>query len=299
MAGRIQLRRGTAANWTSANPTLAAGEVGVETDTGYAKVGNGSTAWTSLGYVDARAAALLTAHLADTSDAHDASAISFSATGNIAATDVQAAIAELDTEKAAVAEPIAAAHIADTADAHDASAISVLDTAGNWTATDVEAVLAELPTKFAPLDSQLFVPAWLFTATSGEAVYDASLRRTPSISMKIDSIITSLVALPSHWATARAYVLWANNTSGSGNVSWYLYNSQFDAGDSITQPTSNGGIVTTTAPAQYATAESLAWSPMTVNTKPYMILNVLRSGTSDTFGTGYVEFLGLLIERVS
>lgn len=45
-------------------------------------------------------AAGVTAHLADTSDAHDASAISFSATGNIAATDVQAAIAELDTEKA-------------------------------------------------------------------------------------------------------------------------------------------------------------------------------------------------------
>ena len=52
MAGRIQLRRGTAANWTSANPTLAQGEVGVETDTGRAKVGNGSTAWTSLPYVD-------------------------------------------------------------------------------------------------------------------------------------------------------------------------------------------------------------------------------------------------------
>ncbi|HKY56438.1 MAG TPA: hypothetical protein VJL80_00185 [Aeromicrobium sp.] len=43
----------------------------------------------------------LQAHLDDTSDAHDASAISFSAIGNIAATDVQAAIAELDTEKQA------------------------------------------------------------------------------------------------------------------------------------------------------------------------------------------------------
>ena len=93
----------------------------------------------------------LTAHLADTTDAHDASAISFSATGTISSTDVQAAIAELDSEKAAVAEPIAAAHISDTSDAHDASAISVLDTAGNYTATDVEAVLAELPSRFAPL----------------------------------------------------------------------------------------------------------------------------------------------------
>lgn len=45
---RIQLRRDTAANWTSTNPTLSAGEVGVETDTGKFKIGDGSTAWLSL-----------------------------------------------------------------------------------------------------------------------------------------------------------------------------------------------------------------------------------------------------------
>ena len=50
MASRIQLRRDTAANWTSSNPTLAQGEVGYETDTRKFKIGNGSTAWTSLGY---------------------------------------------------------------------------------------------------------------------------------------------------------------------------------------------------------------------------------------------------------
>jgi hypothetical protein len=50
MAIKIQVRRGTAANWTSTNPTLAAGEVAFETDTGKIKVGTGSTAWTSLAY---------------------------------------------------------------------------------------------------------------------------------------------------------------------------------------------------------------------------------------------------------
>lgn len=50
MADMIQLRRDTAANWTSANPTLAQGEPGVETDTGKIKVGDGSTAWASLSY---------------------------------------------------------------------------------------------------------------------------------------------------------------------------------------------------------------------------------------------------------
>lgn len=49
---RIQIRRGTAAQWTSANPTLAAGEMGVESDTRKTKIGTGSTAWTSLAYAN-------------------------------------------------------------------------------------------------------------------------------------------------------------------------------------------------------------------------------------------------------
>jgi hypothetical protein len=48
---KIQVRRGTAAQWTSANPTLAAGEWGFETDTGKFKIGTSTaTQWTSLGY---------------------------------------------------------------------------------------------------------------------------------------------------------------------------------------------------------------------------------------------------------
>lgn len=51
MTVQIQERRDTAANWTSANPTLASGELGFETDTRKFKLGDGSTAWTSLAYV--------------------------------------------------------------------------------------------------------------------------------------------------------------------------------------------------------------------------------------------------------
>ena len=47
---KIQIRRDTAANWTSTNPTLASGEIGFETNTNKLKIGNGSTAWTSLAY---------------------------------------------------------------------------------------------------------------------------------------------------------------------------------------------------------------------------------------------------------
>jgi len=46
----LQLRRDTATNWTNNDPTLAAAEIGVETDTLKFKIGDGSTAWISLSY---------------------------------------------------------------------------------------------------------------------------------------------------------------------------------------------------------------------------------------------------------
>lgn len=51
---RMQQARGTAAEWTSSNPTLMAGEIGWESDTGYFKIGDGSTAWNSLHYSSGR-----------------------------------------------------------------------------------------------------------------------------------------------------------------------------------------------------------------------------------------------------
>ena len=47
---RIQVRRGLAADWSSVNPVLAAGEMGYETDTNKFKFGNGTGAWSTLAY---------------------------------------------------------------------------------------------------------------------------------------------------------------------------------------------------------------------------------------------------------
>ena len=47
---RLQLRRGIADDWFDANPVLAAGEIGIETDTNTFKFGDGTTAWNSLAY---------------------------------------------------------------------------------------------------------------------------------------------------------------------------------------------------------------------------------------------------------
>jgi hypothetical protein len=41
---------GTAAQWLARNPTLTVGEMGIETDTGLFKIGNGTSSWTSLVY---------------------------------------------------------------------------------------------------------------------------------------------------------------------------------------------------------------------------------------------------------
>jgi hypothetical protein len=59
MAVRQQQRRGTATQWTSANPILAAGEIGFETDTNKFKIGDGTNRWASLTYFTADAAAAL------------------------------------------------------------------------------------------------------------------------------------------------------------------------------------------------------------------------------------------------
>jgi hypothetical protein len=50
MATRMQQRRGTAAQWTAANPTLNAGELGWESDTNKFKIGDGTNGWSALDY---------------------------------------------------------------------------------------------------------------------------------------------------------------------------------------------------------------------------------------------------------
>jgi hypothetical protein len=50
MATRMQQRRGTAAQWTSANPVLNAGEMGWESDTNKFKIGDGTNHWADIDY---------------------------------------------------------------------------------------------------------------------------------------------------------------------------------------------------------------------------------------------------------
>lgn len=90
------------------------------------------------------------AHLNDTSDAHDASAISvLDVATKFTATDVEAALAEVKTlADAAATSSNLTAHISDATAAHAASAISYAGGTG-MSATDVEAAIDELATEKA------------------------------------------------------------------------------------------------------------------------------------------------------
>jgi hypothetical protein len=78
---RMQQRRGTAADLAAVNEVLRDGEYCVESDTGFRKVGDGTTAWNDLSYLDAAATPF------------------DNAASGLAATQVQAAIDELADEK--------------------------------------------------------------------------------------------------------------------------------------------------------------------------------------------------------
>ena len=173
MATRMQQRRGTAAQWTAANPVLAAGEIGFETDTSKFKMGNGSSAWTALTYfanaaelaaiidgapdllntLNELAAAVgddptfftsvasnLTAHSTDTTSVHGISNTALLATSAEVATAKGQAI----SDAAAAADTKISTHTADTTDVHGIVNTALLETISGAQAKVDTAIAAEV-----------------------------------------------------------------------------------------------------------------------------------------------------------
>jgi hypothetical protein len=90
----IQHRRGTAAQWTAANPVLALGELGLETDTLKVKFGTGVAAWASLAYLTAAELSTKanTVHTHTTGDITDMTAVGDSLATATTAAAARAAI---------------------------------------------------------------------------------------------------------------------------------------------------------------------------------------------------------------
>jgi len=113
----MKQRYDTAANWTAQNPTLLAGEFGIESDTKRWKVGDGATAWTSLLYSNGGTYPLVNA-------------------------DIAAAAGIVDTKLATIATAGKVSNSATTAaSANTASAIVARDASGNFTAGTITAAL--------------------------------------------------------------------------------------------------------------------------------------------------------------
>lgn len=98
--GQISVDLATASGLESSNPGNAAGQLQIKLDgTTLSKSASGLRVSTTTIQTITDAQQDIDDHIADATDAHDASAISNVPAGNIAATDVQAAINELDSEK--------------------------------------------------------------------------------------------------------------------------------------------------------------------------------------------------------
>lgn len=161
MATKIQVRRDTAANWTSANTVLSEGEIGYEIDTGYMKIGDGTTAWAALSYfspnpVDdnttytysvAQAGSDATMTLAGTDATNDVvtliagTQLTLTVAGDNVTVDVDPDLANYSNATSAFISDITAQAIGSLSDV-DVSAVangSVLaynSTSGNWEAGD-------------------------------------------------------------------------------------------------------------------------------------------------------------------
>ena len=89
MPHHLKFRRDSASNFQSENPTLAAGEFALETDTSKIKVGDGSTAYNSLQFIDGDPAVALSLIVQGTNYGYVVGGINSGPQSGTALTDVQ------------------------------------------------------------------------------------------------------------------------------------------------------------------------------------------------------------------
>jgi hypothetical protein len=182
MAKRFQLRRDTTANWASANPTLASGEIGIETDSAKrVKIGDGSTAWNSLASYDA-ATATLAAHATALATPRLIYGASFDGSA-----DVTAPIADSFLQTIATAGKVS--NSATTATANNTvSAIVARDASGDFTARNITATLFNGPAASANAVAVANVTGLL----SGGKILSSLL---PAIAITDTFVVASQVAM--------------------------------------------------------------------------------------------------------
>jgi hypothetical protein len=231
VANIIQLRRDTAANWTSVNPILAAGEAGFETDTKKLKVGDGTTAWQSLGYYT-----LGVAGYATLAGPTFTGAVNASGTLQLAGTTITSTAAELNILDG-VTSTAAELNILDGVTS-TAAELNILDgvtsTAAELNVLDgVTATVADLnATKKRPGLETIYVPAPGMhpNLTDGAAnLTQVELSNGPELkcidfAAAADDFAQFTVAFPKSWneGTVTFQPFWTVTGTNTGTVAWGL-----------------------------------------------------------------------------
>ena len=194
---KMAQRRDTAANWTSANPTLLAGEIGIESDTNKIKIGDGSTAWTSLAY---RPWSQISAY-------------------PIVNADIASAAAIVDTKLATIATAGKVSNSATTAaSANTASAIVARDASGNFTAGTITAALTGTASNNLPLSGGTLTGNVILDNQVDARFREATANGTNYVGFQAPSTIAAdvLWTLPATDGTSNQVL----KTDGAGTLSW-------------------------------------------------------------------------------
>jgi hypothetical protein len=219
-------------------------------------------------------------HLADTADAHDASAISVSPSGSLAADDVQEALLEIlgDIE----------AHVADNADAHDASAISIVDAGGYITGTDVEAAIQEMAADIAALD-QAVVLKGTWDASSGSFPGGGAAQSGWSYIVSVGGTVDSVAFV----ANDRILAITDNASTSTYASNWH----KLDYTDQVLSVDGMTGAVSLASTYQPLDGDLTSWAGVTRASGFDTFVATpssanLRALLTDETGTGVAYFAG-------
>lgn len=244
--------------------------------------------------------ATVTAHINQISDAHDASAISVVPAGAITATDVQAALVELDDDLTN--------HLVDTTDAHDASAISFDNTGTGITATDVQAALAELDTDIVGTNNLTDGKIWVGNSSNVAAEVtpsgDATISNTGVISISSDVIVDADIKSNAAISRSKLAALTVNRvivSDGSGiDSASAITSTELTYLDDVAPLTTESLLDATTAVIPSLTHVAATYPVISIHYSIIRgagniesgIINIVNDGTNVAIAQGAVASLG-------
>ena len=174
---KIQLRNDTKANWEQYNPTLLAGELGVATDTGLFKIGDGATPWNELPYAnDHSALGNYASHYEGTAQAIEGTEPTEYETDNEVIARVMGETLPVQDDIFIVKRPIGGEAISYTAYVYNGNAWTAMD--GNYNADNVY------------FDSDLLATAPIGVITIG----DSGSTTIPAQGKNLSTVLASILA---------------------------------------------------------------------------------------------------------